>query len=438
VSNIEWTDETWNPVVGCTPVSSGCLNCYAAAMAHRLGGMGQERYVGLTTPKQRATSDESRGGGTRRVFNGAVRLVEEALTRPLSWRKPRKVFVCSMSDLFHEGVPDRFIRLVFAAMSYAGQHTFQVLTKRPERMAAWFADEENSLSACQAEWLVAQLDDRTPSGKHRIGRRGSTGSINGTRRGLGDGNYWPLPNVWLGTSVEDQAAADKRIPHLLRCPAAVRFLSVEPLLGAVELSPLPFQPLYYCSECGNEKAADRCDPCGTFDNTCSNFRRFINWVIVGGESGANARPCDVAWVRAVVGQCRAAGVPCFVKQLGARPYDSNGEAFCAFESHRQWIDKAGSWLGGVSGGGHRHKPRESVVCVDSKGRRCAIGGDFMRADADGAYPVRAFRFIGLMDAKGGEMGEWPEDLRVREWPLSLKTGSGQVGNLPHAGAGGGA
>ncbi|MFN8995384.1 MAG: DUF5131 family protein, partial [Pseudomonadota bacterium] len=246
MSNIEWTDRTWNPVIGCTPVSPGCLNCYAAAMARRLEGMGKEDYAPRQveavmgtpydphTPAKTLRIAEVRGG--RAVFTGEVRTLAHRLTEPLKWRKPCRVFVNSMSDLFHESVPDKFIRLVFAAMSWAGQHTYQVLTKRPDRMAAWFADPENSLSACQAEWLVEAIDDTTPTGKHRIGRRGSTGSINGTRRGVGDGNYWPLPNVWLGTSVENQAAADERIPHLLRCPAAVRFLSCEPLLEHVDLS----------------------------------------------------------------------------------------------------------------------------------------------------------------------------------------------------------
>ena len=266
MSNIEWTEATWNPVIGCTPVSPGCLNCYAATMARRLEGMGKPEYA----PKRIAPDGTERIGhiaealepGTktvriaevrngRAVFTGEVRTLPDRLDVPLNRRKPTMYFVNSMSDLFHEDVPVSFIKDVFRVMRECPQHTFQILTKRPDRMAA-----EAPLQA--------------------------------------------LPNVWLGTSVENQEQADKRIPHLLRCPAAVRFLSCEPLLGAIRL------PLDHGTNC-DEAACEQ------------HRRRLISWVIAGGESGPGARPCDVAWIRSIVGQCRDAGVPVFVKQLGRRP-----------------------------------------------------------------------------------------------------------------------
>lgn len=336
-SKIEWTESTWNPVVGCTPVSPGCANCYASKMARRLDAMGQAKYRGLTTPHG--------------AFNGVVRCDEAALTIPLRWRKPRRIFVNSMSDLFHDGVPDAFIRKVFAVMSIAGQHTYQVLTKKPKRMAAWFAYEVNSLSGCQAElladddfdysWVSKMQQSLVSMAKKQKRRHGhyldrSLDSINGTRKGVGDANYWPLPNVWLGTSVEDQTRADERIPWLLKCPAAVRFLSCEPLLGLVDLN---------------------CDG--------------VDLVIVGGESGPKARPCNVEWIQDIVRQCKAAGVPCYVKQLGSNPIlgdvsDPNG-----------WPTEGGT--------------------VDWENGK-----------------------IRLKSTKGGDPAEWPEDLRVREMPEVLR------------------
>lgn len=382
MSNIEWTDQTWNPVVGCTPVSPGCLNCYAATMAVRLEGMAKKKLKAANGQGSKLAAyaprvvdpngKEHRGAipdavrersktvriaevrGGRAVFTGDVRLVPERLADPLKWSKPRMVFVDSMSDLFHESVPDQFIRLVFAAMSWAGHHTFQVLTKRPERMAAWFADEENDLSSCQAEWVVNGPDDKTPTGRHRIGRRGTTGSINGAPHALGEGNKWPLPNVWLGTSVENQAAADERIPHLLKCPARVRFLSCEPLLEAIDLADL----VRRVGKGEHHYSALECDVDAADDDWNGAT---VNWVIVGGESGRGARPCDVGWIRSIVEQCKASGVPCFVKQLGKHPLDFGALV----------------WPGGVRpGGGH---------------------------------PM-------LKNKKGGDPAEWPEDLRVRQMP----------------------
>lgn len=254
-THIEWTERTWNPVVGCTRVSAGCDHCYAVRMSHRLRRT--KEYAGLTVLNDRGD----------RHFNGTVRCLPERLSDPLHWRKPCRVFVNSMSDLFHEKVPFEFIDKVFAVMALCPQHTFQILTKRPERMADWCA---------------------IPNDPARSGRFTWMGN-------LVRGKHLPLPNVWLGTSVEDQATADERIPHLLRCPAAARFLSVEPLLEAVDLTLHLQRP---------------CDPEG-------HIGMGIDWVIVGGESGPGARPMHPDWVRSIRDQCQAASVPFFFKQWGA-------------------------------------------------------------------------------------------------------------------------
>jgi protein gp37 len=347
-SGIEWTDVTWNPVVGCTPVSPGCLNCYAATMSRRLEGMGRPEYVGLTVKRkgstraagpEDATPATAIGKVSRDVFNGTVRTLEDRLTDPLRWRKPRRVFVNSMSDLFHEDVPCGFIDRVFAVMALCPQHTFQVLTKRPERMAEY-------LDVAGHDWVIGRSPhpDRWDIALREF--RLKAGCFKAT---------WPLPNVWLGTSVEDQSRLDERIPHLVKCPAAVRFLSCEPLLEEVDLC-IP-RGCRGCNHSGNVFPRETCRRCGG-----TGHEQSIDWVIVGGESGAHARPCDVGWIRSVVSQCNDAHVPCFVKQLGRLRF---ADAMGATESDRA------------------------------------------------AFSTR------WKDAKGGDLSEWPEDLRVREWPKGV-------------------
>lgn len=282
MTSIEWTDETWNPTRGCSmaPGSElgGCLNCYAARNQ-------------LRRPQQTATSGKPfsimRDSGPR--WSGEVELIESKLTEPLRWKTPRRVFVNSMSDLFHEDLPERDIVRIFEVMVAAERQTFQVLTKRPRRM----------------------LDFMTES--NRSGRR-----------------VWPPRNIQLGVSVEDQPTADNRIPDLLRTPAAVRFVSYEPALAAVDFSPwLPILTI------------------GGVE-----METWLDWIIVGGESGPGARPCDIQWIRSIRDQCKAAGVPLFVKQLGANPVED-----C--DLLENWID---------------------------------------------------------LDSKGGNWDEWPADLRIREFP----------------------
>lgn len=223
-TEIEWTDATWNPVAGCSVMSAGCTNCYAMQMAYRLEAMGVEKYKGLT-----------RKSGKRAVWKGHVVEDVAALQIPLRWKKPRKIFVNSMSDLFHPNVSQEFIMLVWEVMRQTPQHNYQILTKRPDRMA------------------------------HFVGE---TCAI-------------PLPNVWLGTSVEDHSVAH-RIAELRSVPAAIRFVSFEPLIGSVgEIS---------------------------LEN--------IHWAIVGGESGFNARPIREAWIDDIHEYCQSYQTAFFFKQWG--------------------------------------------------------------------------------------------------------------------------
>lgn len=223
-TQIEWTDSTWNPVAGCTIMSAGCRNCYAMQMARRLEAMGVEKYKGLT-----------RKSGARTIWKGIVREDEEALQIPLRWRKPRKIFVNSMSDLFHDRVSDKFISKVWKVMRETPRHHYQILTKRPDRMAKFVADKVGEI----------------------------------------------LPNVWLGTSVEDSEVLN-RIDALRRVPAAIRFISFEPLIGSVA------------------------------DADLSN----IHWAIVGGESGQSARPIREEWIDEVYDLCSVYGSKFFFKQWG--------------------------------------------------------------------------------------------------------------------------
>jgi protein gp37 len=215
-SPIQWTDATWNPIRGCSRVSAGCTNCYAETIAARFSGPGLP-YEGLA---RRRSNGEAQ-------WTGVVRVIEKHMMDPLSWRQPRRIFVNSMSDLFHENVSDETIHRVFAVMALAPRHTFQVLTKRPERMrnlvsSDAFADAVLDHIENDAElWEASKLErDDYP--------------IQEFNRDIASGERWPLPNVWLGVSVENQAAANERIPLLAQTPAAIRFLSCEPLLGPID------------------------------------------------------------------------------------------------------------------------------------------------------------------------------------------------------------
>jgi protein gp37 len=266
-SAIEWTDATWNPVTGCTKVSPACAHCYIERTpAFRING--------------------------RRFVKGAtdVRLHDDRLDQPLKWRKPRRVFVNSLSDLFHNEVSDQFISLVFAAMALSPQHTFQVLTKRPQRMCAYLQEMTSDPDAYCFAWAREYFD---------------------TERTLRE--IWPLPNVWLGVSVENQHFADERIPLLLQTPAAVRFISAEPLLGPLDLRNLRGGTFDAITGCVDRERLN------VWDKTAR-----LDWVICGGESGPKVRPTDPEWVRVIREECSAAGVPFFFKQWGGRTSKTGG------------------------------------------------------------------------------------------------------------------
>lgn len=310
-SAIQWTDATWNPVVGCMKVSAGCERCYAITQAYRLEhNFKQAAYAGTT----RKLPDGSMN------WTGKVRCLPERLSAPLRWREPRRVFVNSMSDLFHPDVPDEFIEQVFGAMAAAHWHTFQVLTKRPERMLAWFTER----------YQVPLIDGRIgwEGRDNRVwAHRGDTLDPTKDTGWTADGQVaapwsWPLPNVWLGVSTEDQLTANERIPLLLKTPAAVRFLSCEPLIGPIDLS--DFLPYY--TACGASR--DEQTTAALNDLFRAVVRKMggpgISWVIAGGESGADHRPLNLDWARSLRDQCAAHGIAYYFKQVGGRTHAAGG------------------------------------------------------------------------------------------------------------------
>lgn len=267
MNGISWTDQTWNPIVGCSHVSAGCDHCWAERMAklhyHSKFPNGWSKHGPISFP--------------------------ERLEQPLHWRKPRRIAVALMGDLFHDAVPDEFIDKVFTMMAFCRRHTFQLLTKRPDRMHAYFLNDRPGHIDYTAGQLMSQ-DFGYMVGSFKCLRQPNVaGGIEG----------WPLPNVWLGVSCENQAAAAERIPLLLQTPAAVRFVSCEPLLGPINLDGDDAEDIHALG-CGGD-----CDCAPKLD-----------WVIVGGETGPGARPMHPDWARSLRDQCRAAGVPFHFKQWG--------------------------------------------------------------------------------------------------------------------------
>jgi protein gp37 len=273
VTKIEWCDASWNPVMGCTPVSPGCLNCYAARLAARFAKEGGI-YDGLAV---------HRGG--RSVFTTKIRYNAARLADPLRWKKPKRIFVNSMSDLFHEDVDFGFVDCVFGAMQLAQRHTYLILTKRPERMLEYM--RQASKDAIGA--VARRMNDDVPT----------------------DWASWPPANVWMGTSVENQDAAYERLPSLQLLKGWRRFVSFEPLIGPVQIS--SFAP-----------------------------REWLDWAIIGGETGPGARPCQLDWMAGLIGDCRISGIPVFVKQLGANPVIGDGARMVVsdFKDMSAWPD----WL----------------------------------------------------------------------------------------------
>ncbi|MFF4337520.1 phage Gp37/Gp68 family protein [[Kitasatospora] papulosa] len=293
-TSIEWTDVTWSPIIGCTRVSRGCDGCYAISSA-RIRSFNpnpkiSEAYAGTTSNTDRVD------------WTGKVNLLEDRLLQPLSgtgiWRKPCKVFVNSQSDLFHEAVPEEFIARIFAVMACAPQHTFQVLTKRHGRMRALMNSKE-FVAAVHTETYLLNRD-----------------------AALGREQRWPLPNVWMGVSAEDQRTANLRVPALLRTPAAVRFISAEPLLGPVDLTRIPFRgDTDYVVDALDGRYGLR-EPRESFSFGMAGLGP-IDWVIAGGESGPKSRPMHPGWARSLRDQCSESRrrVPFLFKQWGEyRPF----------------------------------------------------------------------------------------------------------------------
>ncbi len=301
-TGIEWTDSTWNPFIGCSRVSEGCRHCYAERLAGRFSAKTEGVYAGTTKTVNGL-----------QVWTGKInRAPEETLLKPLHWRTPRRIFVNSMSDLFHENVPDVWIDQVFAVMALCPQHVFQVLTKRPERMLAYL----DGVRVIPRTGAGVSPYSRTAIGLMMLGTMTEEQRVAVLEelRALCESGHagevvqWPLPNVWLGVSVENQAAADERIPLLLQTPAAVRFISAEPLLGPVDLRVLQHRREFEVNALTGDHGVTR--------PLAGRSDRHLDWVICGGESGPGARPMHPDWARSLRDQCVAAGVPFFFKQWG--------------------------------------------------------------------------------------------------------------------------
>ena len=318
-TGINWTNATWNPVLGCSRISEGCRNCYAERQAGSGRLLQFEAYQGLTRPTDKGPK-----------WTGEVRLIPERLDQPLRWSKHRMIFVNSMSDLFHESVPFETIAVIFAVMASAPRHTFQVLTKRAHRMVEFFAWLDGQVEGAVERYLNGEVMREARAARQAVGMS-EPPPPTPTLRGLYDlaapayeehsaalekplsnlaqrhWQSWPLPNVWLGVSVEDQAAADERIPLLLQTPARVRWISAEPLLGPVTLNYLHYN---------GEVEIDALNGTHGIIRPHGGENARLDWVVVGGESGQGARPMHPDWARSLRDQRVGAGVAYFFKQWG--------------------------------------------------------------------------------------------------------------------------
>ncbi|WP_412065160.1 DUF5131 family protein [Rhizobium sp. SYY.PMSO] len=330
-TKIEWTDATWNIVTGCQIVSPGCTNCYAM----RLAGT---RLRNL--PSRAGLTKDSKAGP---VWTGDVRFNREWLDQPLRWKRPRMIFVAAHGDLFADGVTDEQLDQIFAVIALSPQHTFQVLTKRPEHMRDYLLE----MQRCFNE------DEREYSRRWGAAATEVTGSP--CAAGAIEDIEFPLPNVWLGVSVEDQRRADERIPCLLGTPAAIRWISAEPLLGLTDINPYLF--IYTHEDDRILGLADSQgldvpilpwhDPATTPEADIATPR--LDWVVVGGESGPGARPMHPDWARLIRDQCSDADVPFLFKQWGNWQIASEGNGHLDHNMARNdayWIDIEGK----------RHKP----------------------------------------------------------------------------------
>jgi protein gp37 len=362
---IAWTDETWSPIRGCDDVSPGCRACYAKSIAARFSGPG-EPYEGL------AKFVDAPGDGSKRrrlaKWSGAgARFIAERLPDPLRWRRPRTVFVNSMSDVFHASLSNEEIAAIFGVMAAAPRHTFQVLTKRAERMAEWFAWIASNEPHYEGEpFSQGPLGRVRQHAQHYLDDK-TAERIDGFALGS-----WPLSNVWLGVTAEDQQRADERIPILMATPAAVRWASCEPLLEQVSLH--KWLGRFCGCACAHGPEPEPCDDYMAGRKRCPNEPRGLDLVVIGGErstSAGQARSMDLEWAYRLVRQCRDGGrTKAFVKQLGDDP------------QQRTW----------------------------SRSRRPEASGGYWTSHCDHVwrYPVTA--------SGGADPSEWPADLRVREMP----------------------
>ena len=376
-SKIEWTDTTWNPITGCTKISDGCRNCYAERMSKRLAGR-------CGYPKDNPFQ---------------VTVHSDKYLEPLTWRKPRRVFVNSMSDLFHSDVQDDWILAVFVAMGltyehtgemkeispghkvgiHRPKHTFMILTKRPERMRNFInrltskgPDEEWDK---KAHYYSSQLTSM-------IGAPLPGNAIFTFSQWIQDG----MPGLWLGVSVENQAAADERIPLLLKTPAAIRFISVEPLIGPVVLR----------KKAVNDQEIIQATLMGLLEEYSRPVERGIDWVIVGGESGPGARPMHSDWARSLLNQCQAANVPFFFKQFGEFKEVSR---YNSWPKYRDTVGKVARAIGLT------HSGRAALLNAD--------GSDLVNGGPDHkVYPISHLERVGKKEAgrelDGRTWDEFPE------------------------------
>lgn len=358
-TSISWTNSSWNPLIAfnvetgarghfCVHRSSGCDHCYSETI----------NKSGFQIGTKVAFLAQNRD-------NVRLELHQPTLVKPLQWGKAQMIFVCSMTDLFLEDYPDEWIDQVFAVMLLAPKHAFQVLTKRAKRMRDYLntPDRPARIVAAMAKVIDPILTDRNASAWDSTLETFETMGL----------KTWPIQNVWCGVSAEDQKNATERIPFLMDTPAAIRWVSYEPALSAVD-----FDLSYPCPSCdgaggGTDFSAvslddgawdcDRCEGTGRIP-----FKHIPNWIVIGGESGPNARPFDITWARDTVRQCQQAGVAVFVKQMGSKPFIGTGD------SDHSWYD----------------------------------GKNFR----DGCLGLK------LKHPKGEDPSEWPEDLRVREYPAN--------------------
>lgn len=288
-TKIEWAEETWNPIIGCSHKSPGCDHCYAERMAGRLANMGNNDYEGVVLINRSLSPDKIKMPLFSGKWNHEVRFIESALEKPFKWKKPRRIFVCSMGDLFHESVPVEWIARVFAIMFLNQHHTFLLLTKRPERIERclkyddfWFlyykyCNHYHDLFIKPLEQELYFFDELR--------------------------SEWPLSNVWFGVTCENQEMADKRIPVLLQIPAAKRFVSIEPMLESVDLTSI------------KGDAGSYYQVLEPIINLGDSSRPALDWVIIGAESGPKRRECKTEWVESIIKQCKVANTPLLVKQL---------------------------------------------------------------------------------------------------------------------------